>query len=136
MKTTSVYDAARGDAFHAGVDVAPKRDGKVVSDANALAVTDGIVVRIGASGFGPNAVIVKTPEGNRAAYGHLDSTTLKVNDPVKVGDVIGTIGSQGFEIPKGVLGTHLHFEVMTDQLFGDKAMYLGVLRANGVYQNK
>ncbi len=90
--------------YHAGLDLAPRPRGTV---ANALSVTEGTVVRIGARGFGDNAVVIRTPGGNQAIYGRLASATLRYGDTVSVGSTIGVIGNAGC----GSCGVHLHFEM-------------------------
>ncbi len=114
--TSGYHDARDGTNFHGGIDLAPSRH-----DADALSVTSGTVVRIGANGFGDSAIIVRTPEGNWATYGHLESTSVRLNDPVNVGDKIGIMGNKGFSH-----GVHLHFQVTTGQMFGAGSQFLGV----------
>lgn len=113
--------------YHAGIDVQPRVDGVVQLNASVLSVTEGVVGDIGASGFGEDSVLVITPKGNQAIYGHLRSTTLQVGDTVKVGDVIGVFGNKGTVSPKPTgpsdfrTGLHLHFEIRQG-----KAQYKGL----------
>src|SRR6202030_565230 len=106
--------------FHGGIDIAPVRgDGQ--PPPLVFSKTHGVVERIGASGFGPNAVIVRTPQGNWATYGHLDFNQVNVGDRVFPGMAIGLMGSQG-----NSTGKHLHFQITTGEMFGDRSRFLGV----------
>jgi len=44
-------------------------------------------------------------------YLHNEFNAVKLGQPVKVGQIIGTLGNSGYTRPVGVNGSHLHFEV-------------------------
>ena len=50
-------------------------------------------------------------------YGHLDSALVEFGEEVKAGEVIGTMGSSGFSVPKDTV--HLHFSVALENPFFD-----------------
>jgi murein DD-endopeptidase MepM/ murein hydrolase activator NlpD len=92
-----------------------KKDGTKNDGINIRAVR-GISVKASASGkiiyandelnaFG-NLVLIRHANNIITAYAHLEKLTVKKNDEVKQGDVIGTIGSSG-----NVVTPQLHFEV-------------------------
>lgn len=104
---------------HSGIDI----DGVQEGVTNVIAVKDGTVVYPDASsptncpssttldncggGYG-NYVVIQHNDGTFSLYAHLytGSITVKANDSVKQGQVIGKVGSSG-----NSTGTHLHFEI-------------------------
>jgi len=62
----------------------------------------------GMKGFG-NLVLIKHKNGWVTAYAHMARLTVKKNDSVKKGDMIGTVGSTG-----SVSSPQLHFESRRD----------------------
>jgi RHS repeat-associated protein len=120
LTVTSDYHSSRdgGTTYHSGLDLAAPNG---VTDANAISGNSGTVVRVGATGFGPNAVVIQTPKGNWVTYGHLASTTMKVGMSVSPGTVIGVIGNLGLST-----GIHLHVQVTTGAMFGSQSRFLGV----------
>lgn len=104
---------------HTGIDIGSVSEGIT----NIIAVKDGVVVypTDGATtncpssrsldkcggGYG-NYVIIQHNDGTYSLYAHLysDSITVKANDSVKQGQVIGKAGSSGYST-----GPHLHFEI-------------------------
>jgi murein DD-endopeptidase MepM/ murein hydrolase activator NlpD len=128
---TSPYRALRdgGATHHGGIDLQAKGpDGTINTEATALSLTPGKVVRIGATGFGPNAVVVQTPKGNWVTYGHLNSNSVNVGDQVSRGQLIGIIGNQGLVRPPqpDVRGTHLHVQVTKGDMFGPNSRFVGI----------
>ena len=53
-----------------------------------------------------NYVSVRTPDGKTFKYLHMQSRSVKANDYVKLGDLLGYVGSTGVST-----GAHLHFQV-------------------------
>lgn len=115
---TAPYGEVRSDHTHTGIDIAPAAANGVV---NVIAAKDGIVTSVTTGcisggdqtcggGYG-NHIMISHPDGTYTLYAHLheDTITVKVNDSVKQGQVIGKVGSSGHST-----GTHLHFEVRTD----------------------
>lgn len=95
---------------HMGVDLGAG-DGSHIQ-----AMTDGVVKVIaneGSDDYGYYAVINYQVRGQDVDvyYGHMqvDSSPLKVGDKVKVGDLVGLVGSTGHST-----GPHLHYEVHVD----------------------
>jgi hypothetical protein len=83
------------------------------------------------SGYG-NLVLIRHSNGLETIYGHLKSISVKVNDTIKAGDLIGLGGRTG-----RATCNHLHFET---RLFGqpfDSNKYIdfetGNLRNDKVY---
>lgn len=104
---------------HSGIDIGGVSEGVT----NVIAVKDGVVVYPTdgsptncpssssmsdcGGGYG-NYVIIQHNDGTYTLYAHLyaDSITVKANDSVKQGQVIGKVGSSG-----NSTGAHLHFEI-------------------------
>jgi murein DD-endopeptidase MepM/ murein hydrolase activator NlpD len=93
--------------FHEGVDFDPGRGAKV------HAIAAGVVVETDNPNYaalGVHVAIEHVIDGKTvvSVYGHMQygSMTLKVGDEVKVGQVIGLVGSTGAST-----GPHLHFEI-------------------------
>ncbi|WP_412850413.1 peptidoglycan DD-metalloendopeptidase family protein [Chryseobacterium sp. PMSZPI] len=86
--------------FHKGLDIA------VAYGSDVRAAADGTVIFSGQKGGYGNCVIVSHGNGLATLYGHLSQLVSKVNDKVKVGQVIAKSGNTGRST-----GPHLHYEV-------------------------
>jgi murein DD-endopeptidase MepM/ murein hydrolase activator NlpD len=86
--------------FHKGLDIA------VAFGSNVRAAAAGTVIFSGQKGGYGNCVIVSHGNGLATLYGHLSQLVSKVNDKVKVGQVIAKSGNSGRST-----GPHLHYEV-------------------------
>jgi murein DD-endopeptidase MepM/ murein hydrolase activator NlpD len=103
---TSVF-GYRGDPFnsehaenHPGIDFRGAMGDAVKCTAN------GKVVHASWYGGYGNCIIIKHMGDYQTLYGHLSHINVKVGEEVKVGDVIGLVGSTGHST-----GAHLHYEV-------------------------
>jgi murein DD-endopeptidase MepM/ murein hydrolase activator NlpD len=92
-----------GTDYHSGLDIAGERGQSV------LATASGRVTHVGYSGAYGNLVIVDHGFGLQTKYGHLSSFSVKKDDRVKRGDVIGRLGSTGRST-----GNHLHYEILAN----------------------
>jgi len=90
----------RWGRWHHGIDIGG-RSGDTVCVA-----FDGIVriARYDPNGFG-NVVVVRHHNGLETLYAHLNRVSVRLNQSVKAGDVVGFVGSTGRST-----GPHLHFE--------------------------
>lgn len=86
--------------FHKGLDIA------VAFGSDVIATAAGTVIFSGQKGGYGNCVIVSHGNGLATLYGHLSQLIAKVNDKVKVGQVIAKSGNSGRST-----GPHLHYEV-------------------------
>ncbi|MDQ0065981.1 M23 family metallopeptidase [Chryseobacterium lathyri] len=86
--------------FHKGLDIA------VAFGSDVRAAAAGTVIFSGQKGGYGNCVIVSHGNGLATLYGHLSQLVSKVNDKVKVGQVIAKSGNSGRST-----GPHLHYEV-------------------------
>ena len=86
--------------FHKGLDIA------VAFGSDVRAAAAGTVIFSGQKGGYGNCVIVSHGNGLATLYGHLSQLVSKVNDKVKVGQVIAKSGNTGRST-----GPHLHYEV-------------------------
>ena len=86
--------------FHKGLDIA------VAYGSDVRAAAAGTVIFSGQKGGYGNCVIVSHGNGLATLYGHLSELISKVNDKVKVGQVIAKSGNSGRST-----GPHLHYEV-------------------------
>jgi murein DD-endopeptidase MepM/ murein hydrolase activator NlpD len=103
---TSVF-GYRGDPFnsehaeyHPGIDFKGSKGDAVKCTAN------GRVVHASWYGGYGNCIIIKHMSDFETLYGHLSHIDVKVGQDVKVGEVIGEVGSTGRST-----GAHLHYEV-------------------------
>ena len=90
--------------FHTGIDfVAPL-------GTPVLATADGkvLVSKSNKSGYGKH-IIIQHDDEFKTLYSHLSELKVKVGDEIKIGDVIGLVGSTGTST-----GPHLHYEVIKD----------------------
>ncbi len=86
--------------FHKGLDIA------VAFGSDVKAAAAGTVIFSGQKGGYGNCVIVSHGNGLATLYGHLSQLVAKVNEKVKVGQVIAKSGNSGRST-----GPHLHYEV-------------------------
>ncbi len=91
----------KGD-FHSGVDLAATLNDKV------YCLMDGYVSKVGPRGALGVAVEITHPYPNvKTIYGHLNAYSVRLNEPVQRGRVIGYAGSTGRST-----GVHVHFTVI------------------------
>jgi len=86
-------------AMHTGLDFRAATGDPIRATANGKVTTAGW-----AGGYGQ---MVEVDHGNGLAtrYGHMSKILVKVGDPIKIGQVIGLVGSTGRST-----GSHLHYE--------------------------
>lgn len=112
------YGAPRKNgAMHGGIDLAT--NGKTGIDV--LSLTDGVVYRVGATGFGPHSVTVLSQGGTYFTYGHLASNFVSLNSHVKIGEPLGEIGSLGIST-----GIHVHIQATRGAAFGPSRKFVGI----------
>jgi murein DD-endopeptidase MepM/ murein hydrolase activator NlpD len=105
---TQWYGCTKYQCPHKGIDFGARLN-RVVS------IGDGKVVKVGFDKYGGecnqggNYVIIHHSNGMYSTYFHLDHYTVRVNDSVKKGSVIGISGNSGKWNCQN-LGYHLHFE--------------------------
>lgn len=96
---------------HNAVDIANSCGTEVVAAAEGLVVPDDSL-NDGASGWNGGYgkfVFIEHPNGTKTRYAHLESTSVKIGDYLRQGDVVGAMGNTGNV--QGVTGCHVHFEV-------------------------
>ena len=90
-------------AMHTGLDFRAATGDPVRATANGKVASSGW-----AGGYG-RMVEVDHGNGLSTRYGHLSEVSVKVGDAVKIGQVIGAVGSTGRST-----GPHLHYETRID----------------------
>lgn len=103
---TLVKDETMGDwRVHTGTDYAAS------SGTRVYAVSDGTVERAEADAQYGGVVVLNLSDGKQAVYQCLAGDNLKVNagDTVRAGDVIGTVGTEGYA--EAGQESHLHLEM-------------------------
>jgi murein DD-endopeptidase MepM/ murein hydrolase activator NlpD len=87
--------------FHWGIDYRANKGTPVYATAT------GIIEKIGdeESGYG-NMVKINHENGYESLYAHLNDIDVSLNQEVKRGDMIGTVGNSG-----RTTGNHLHYEI-------------------------
>jgi murein DD-endopeptidase MepM/ murein hydrolase activator NlpD len=110
-----IAGGVKGSDQHRAMDIGAVKGTPVYSS------TAGKVVKIGASGYGPNAVYIQIDKSyyldpSKAAknpfyiiYGHMDTTLVKLNQIVTVGQQIGTVGDKD-----SVGKFHLHYQIKSN----------------------
>jgi murein DD-endopeptidase MepM/ murein hydrolase activator NlpD len=109
-------------AMHTGLDFRAAMGDPVRATAN------GKVVSAGWSGGYGRMIEISHGNGLSTRYGHLSEIGVKVGDPIKIGQVIGEVGSTGRST-----GPHLHYETRIDGEAVDPQKFLraGVRLAAG-----
>jgi murein DD-endopeptidase MepM/ murein hydrolase activator NlpD len=90
-------------AMHTGLDFRAAMGDPVRATANGKVASAGW-----AGGYG-RMVEIDHGNGLSTRYGHLSEIGVKVGDPIKIGQVIGAVGSTGRST-----GPHLHYETRID----------------------
>jgi hypothetical protein len=90
-------------AMHTGLDFRAATGDPVRATANGKVASSGW-----AGGYG-RMVEIDHGNGLSTRYGHLSEIDVKVGDPIKIGQVIGAVGSTGRST-----GPHLHYETRID----------------------
>ena len=103
----------RSPAMHTGLDMRGDTGDPVRATAN------GTVTIAGVNGGYGKLVEVEHSNSLATRYGHLSSIDVKVGQTVKIGQVIGKIGSTGRST-----GPHLHYETRVDGDAVDPQKYL------------
>ncbi len=104
-RLTSGYGARdnpfTGDSeFHRGIDLAAPVNTEV------YAARDGSVSAIGYDPVMGKMVILNHEAGYQTIYGHLEEISVRLNEEVRSGMIIGAVGTTGYST-----GPHLHFEI-------------------------
>jgi murein DD-endopeptidase MepM/ murein hydrolase activator NlpD len=87
-------------AFHAGVDISASFGQPVRATADGVVLTAGL-----ASGYG-REIMIDHGNGMQTLYGHLSGFAITTGEQVKIGQIIGYVGTSGRST-----GPHLHYEV-------------------------
>jgi len=104
-------------AMHTGLDFRAQTGDPVRATAN------GKVVSSGWSGGYGRMVEIDHGNGLSTRYGHLSEINVKVGDVVRIGQVIGEVGSTGRST-----GPHLHYETRFDGEAVDPQKFLNAAR--------
>ena len=100
-------------AMHTGLDF------RAASGDPVRVTANGKVVSAGWSGGYGRMIEVDHGNGLATRYGHLSEINVKIGEIVRIGQVIGLVGSTGFST-----GPHLHFEVRINGTAVDPVPYL------------
>lgn len=112
-KTLGVYMG------HMGIDISGEEGAQVT------AAYDGTIVDITTTYLQGTTIKIDHGNGLTSVYNSVDALeTLKVNQSVKTGDVLGTISTNNKQEYKD--GAHLHFEVLENGKTVDPYKYLAV----------
>lgn len=95
-----IHPILRFARFHSGVDFSARTGTPVVAAA------DGVVSAAGWAGGYGRQVRLTHAGGVATSYAHLSSIAVNPGEPVRRGEIVGSVGSSGLST-----GAHLHFEV-------------------------
>ncbi len=98
--TSRFGDTSGRSRTHSGLDIAASTGTPI------KACSDGIVKFSGYNGSYGNVVIVSNGNGVETYYAHCSKLYVSAGDEIKVGDIVGTVGSTG-----NSTGPHLHLEI-------------------------
>ena len=87
-------------AFHSGIDISSTFGQPVRATADGVVMTAGL-----ASGYG-REILLDHGNGIQTLYGHLSGFAITPGEQVKIGQIIGYVGTSGRST-----GPHLHYEV-------------------------
>ena len=87
-------------SFHNGIDIASP------GGIEVLAAREGKVLSTGWDDNLGNYLVLSHEAGYQTVYGHLENVSVRLNQRVNSGSIIGTVGSTGIST-----GPHLHFEI-------------------------
>ncbi|HBL85231.1 MAG: hypothetical protein A2Y17_03290 [Clostridiales bacterium GWF2_38_85] len=106
--------------YHNGIDIVHSNNTVSCYGDPVMAAADGVVVFAQESynGYG-NYIIIQHEGSLQTGYAHLSQINVVVGQEVKVGDIIGNIGSTGKST-----GPHLHFEVIVNGEKKDPLLFL------------
>lgn len=96
------YNGAPVSSYHKGIDIAAPLDTPVYSPAAGKVILTGYAEDL--FHIHGNSVILDHGQGLLSVYLHLNSITVKPDDIVAKGDIIGHMGSTGIST-----GSHLHW---------------------------
>ena len=121
------YPAAHGTPVYAINGGTVIRSESITTSGNCttLPICGGTRISYG------NLIVIKLVGGGEttAWYAHLSARRVRVNQTVRAGQVLGTVGYEGNVRPKGPGGSHLHFEVRRE---GTPVNPLPFLQSKGV----
>jgi murein DD-endopeptidase MepM/ murein hydrolase activator NlpD len=103
----------RGPAIHSGLDLRGDTGDPVQATANGTVVTASWQ-----GGYG-NMIEIDHHNGFSTRFGHLSKIEVKVGQNVKIGEVIGRIGSTGRST-----GPHLHYETRVNDTAVDPQKFM------------
>ncbi|MCK5547439.1 MAG: M23 family metallopeptidase, partial [Thermoplasmata archaeon] len=86
--------------FHNGVDLAAP------IGTGVMAAREGVIIKTGRDDIYGVYVLIAHAEGYETLYGHLSSISVRLNERVNSGMIIGKVGMTG-----RTTGPHLHFEI-------------------------
>lgn len=105
------------ESFHTGVDLRAPQGTKL------LAAADGKIISINYNSAYGNYLVIDHGGGVTTFYAHMSAYSVKLNQQVKKGEVVGLAGATGL-----VTGPHLHFEVRINGSPVDPQPYLNYPR--------
>ena len=98
--TSRFGDTSGRSRTHSGLDIAASTGTPI------KACSDGVVKFSGYNGSYGNVVIVDCGNGVETYYAHCSKLYVNAGDEIKIGDVLGAVGSTG-----NSTGPHLHLEI-------------------------
>jgi len=102
--TQRVYNNTPGWK-HSGIDIS------AVTGTPIKASQSGVIILAKKLKVHGNTVMIDHGLGIISIYNHLDNISVKVNDNIKKGNIIGTVGSTGI-----ATGSHLHFGISVQSI--------------------
>lgn len=115
------------EAQHPAVDIANKKGTPIPSTVNGVVEQTVTGKTQGATqGFG-NLVTVKSPNGDRHQFSHLDSVNVVPGETVQAGKIVGKMGNSGATYSPSGQGDGTHLDLRITSAYGqykNPMMYL------------
>jgi murein DD-endopeptidase MepM/ murein hydrolase activator NlpD len=110
----STFGPKKDGLHNDGINIKARKGSKVAAAENGIVAYAGNQLE----GFG-NLILIRHSDGWMSAYAHLDKITVKKGQKVKLGELLGYIGSTG-----SVSSPQLHFEIRRGTKAVDPLKYL------------
>ncbi|MBC1797935.1 peptidoglycan DD-metalloendopeptidase family protein [Listeria booriae] len=114
------YPGYRTDPFSGEIKLHRGLDIGMAAGTPTQAIHDGIVTTAGFSsgGYGNYVIVEDKEKGYKSLYAHFESLNVSQGQTVKVGDVVGFVGTTGAST-----GNHLHLEFYYENEWMDAYFY-------------
>jgi len=112
-----IHPVTHEKQFHNGIDIA-KSKGTII-----IAPDTGKITKIVKNHKTKGNYVVLTSDELKFEFLHLDKTEVKLNEKIRPGEIIGTVGNTGRHTGSDSSGYHLHYSIKKDGEYVDPLNY-------------